>query len=151
LQGFWEEAMRGDWHDVDVWREHQRALLREAQMQWFAQTRRPELMEHLRKYRRLLSGFTGTIWELGRRVAPFRRAFPLDEEVNSSRAGSGLVEAVFEERGHPGHSSSVIEFHQEGEGYVIREVDLDTGDHILYLSTEEPEWAPWTWERKTHG
>jgi hypothetical protein len=48
-------------------------------------------------------------------------------------------------------SSSVIEFHQEEEGYVIREVDLGTGDHILYLSTEEPEWAAWIWERKTHG
>ena len=42
--------MQGDWHDVDVWREHQRDILREAQMQRFAQTRRPELMEHLRKY-----------------------------------------------------------------------------------------------------
>jgi hypothetical protein len=61
------------------------------------------------------------------------------------------VEGVFEERERPGHSRSVIEFHQEGEGYVIREVDLGTGDHILYLSTEEPEWASWIWERKTHG
>ena len=48
-------------------------------------------------------------------------------------------------------SSSVLELHREGDGYVIREVDLCTGDHILYLSTEEPEWAAWIWERKTHG
>ncbi len=48
-------------------------------------------------------------------------------------------------------SSSVIEFHQEEKGYVIREVDLGTGDHLLYLSTNKPEWATWIWERKTHG
>jgi hypothetical protein len=41
--------------------------------------------------------------------------------------------------------------HREGEGFVIREVDLGTGDHILYLSTEEPEWAAWIWEQKIHG
>jgi len=39
----------------------------------------------------------------------------------------------------------------KAEGYVIREVDLGTGDHILYLATEEPEWAAWIWEQKTHG
>jgi hypothetical protein len=44
----------------------------------------------------------------------------------------------------------VIELHREGGGYVIREVDLGTGDHILHLSTEEPEWAAWMWERKIH-
>ena len=47
-------------------------------------------------------------------------------------------------------SSSVIEFHREAGGYVIQEVDLGTGDSILYLSTEEPEWAAWIWEQKIH-
>jgi hypothetical protein len=61
------------------------------------------------------------------------------------------VEAIFEERARPVRSSSVLEFNREGAGYVIREVDLGTGDHILYLSAEEPEWAAWTWERKTQG
>ena len=62
-----------------------------------------------------------------------------------------MLEAVFEEGAPSVRSSSVIELHREGEGYVIREVDLGTGDHILYLSTEEPEWAAWIWEQKTHG
>jgi hypothetical protein len=57
---------------------------------------------------------------------------------------AGLVEAQV-------RPSSVIEFHQEVEGYVIREVDLGTGDHILYLSTEEPERAAWIWERTVRG
>jgi hypothetical protein len=91
------------------------------------------------------------ISKLRRRVVSPPRAFPPDEEIAPSEAGSGLVEAVFEERAPRVHSSSVIELHREGEGYVIREVDLGTGDHVLYLSTEEPEWAAWIWERKTHG
>jgi hypothetical protein len=61
------------------------------------------------------------------------------------------VEAIFEESAPRVRAGSVIELHRDGEEYVIREVDLGTGDHILYLLTEEPEWAAWIWERKTHG
>jgi hypothetical protein len=42
----------------------------------------------------------------------------------------------------------VIELHREAEGFVIREVDLSTGENILYLPTGEPEWATWIWEQK---
>jgi hypothetical protein len=135
--------MQGGWHDFDVWRERQRDLLREAEDRRFARAARPDWRERLGEYRSLLRRFSGRILELGRQVMPSHRAFPLDEDVAPSRTGAGLVEAQV-------RSSSVIEFHQEGEGYVIREVDLGTGDHILYLSTEEPEWAAWIWERKTH-
>ncbi len=141
--------MQDGWHDFDIWREYQRDLLREAEARRIARTGRPDWMERFGDYRRLLSRFTGVIRGLGRRIAS-RRVFP-PEEITPSRAKSGLVEAIFEERARPVPSSSVIEFHREGEGYVIREVDLGTGDHILYLSTEEPEWAAWIWERKTHG
>ena len=138
--------MQGGWHDFDIWRDHQRDLLREAEAQRLA---RPERRERLGKFRLLLDRFAGRILGLGRRVASPRRAFPPDEEVVPSGAGSGLVEAIFEQR--PVRSSSVIEFHHEEEGYIIREVDLGTGDHILYLSTEEPEWAAWIWDLKTRG
>jgi hypothetical protein len=149
LQGFQEERMQGGWHDLDLWRERQRDLLREAEARRISRTGRPDWIERLGGYRRVLSGFTGVIRGLGRRIAS-RRVFP-PEEITPSRAESGLVEAIFEERACPVPSSSVIEFHREGEGYVIREVDLGTGDHILYLSTEEPEWAAWIWDQKTHG
>ena len=138
--------MQGGWHDLDIWREHQRDLLREAEARRIARTGRPDWMERLGGYRR---EFTGVIRGLGRWIAS-RRAFP-PEEITPSRVESGLVEAIFEERARPVPSSSVIEFHREEEGYVIREVDLGTGDHILYLSTEEPEWAAWIWDQKTHG
>ena len=142
--------MQGGWHDLDLWRGRQRDLLKEAETRRLARTRRPDWKERLGAYRRLLSGFKGVIRGLGSRIAS-PRVFPPDEEITPSSAKSGLVEAIFEERARPVPSSSVIEFHREGEGYVIREVDLGTGDHLLYLSTEEPEWAAWIWERKTHG
>jgi hypothetical protein len=143
--------MQGGWHDFDYWRERQRDLLREAEARRLARTRRPGWTERLGNYRHLLSRFTSRIREVGRRAVSSRGAFPPDEEVSPSGARAGLVEAVFEERAPSVRSGSVIELHREGEGYVIREVDLGTGDHILYLSTEEPEWAAWIWEQKTHG
>jgi hypothetical protein len=142
--------MQGGWHDFDIWREHQRELLREAEAHRFARAARPDWRERLSKYHNLLDRFAGRILRLGRRVSPSRGALPPDEEVAPSGMGAGLVEAIFEERAPRVRSGSVIELHREGEGYVIREVDLGTGDHILYLSTEEPEWAAWIWERKTH-
>jgi hypothetical protein len=138
-----EERMQGGWHDLDIWRERQRGLLGEAEAQRLARAARPDWRERLGKYHGLLERFSGRLLGLGRRVAPSRRAFPLDEEVVPSGTEAGLVEAQV-------RSSSVIEFHREAEGYVIREVDLGTGDNILYLSTEEPEWAAWIWERKIH-
>jgi len=143
--------MQGGWHDFDYWRERQRDLLREAETQRLARTRRPDVTERLENYRGLLSRFMDRIGGLGRRAISSRGAFPPDEEVTPLGARAGLVEAVFEERAPFVRSSSVIELHREGEGYVIREVDLGTGDHILYLSTEEPEWAARIWEQKTHG
>ena len=139
--------MQGGWHDLDLWRERQRDLLKEAEARRISQMMRPDWMERLEGYWR---GFTGVIRGLGRRIAS-RGVFPQDEEIRPSRAESGLVEAIFEERACPVPSSSVIEFHREGEGYVMREVDLGSGDHILYLSTEEPEWAAWIWDQKTNG
>ena len=135
--------MQGGWHDIDIWRERQREFLKEAEVRRLAQAGRPRT-ERFGDYRRLLSRFADRIIGLGSRVAPSREVVP-------SGGRSGLVEAIFEDRAPSVRSSSVIEFHREGEGYVIREVDLGTGDHILYLSTEEPEWAAWIWERKTHG
>lgn len=135
--------MQDGWHDFDLWRERQRGLLREAEAQRFARAARPDWREHLGKYYRLFDEFAGRILGLGREVVPSHRAFPPNEEVAPSGTGAGLVEAQV-------RSSSVIEFHQEEEGYVIREVDLCTGNHIFYLSTEEPEWAAWIWERNTH-
>jgi hypothetical protein len=136
--------MQGSWHDFDVWRERQRGLLREAEARRLAQSGRPGWRERLEKYRGPLERFSSRILGLGRRVVPSHEIIPPDEEVAPSGTGAGLVEAQV-------RSSSVIEFHQEEEGYVIREVDLGTGDHVLYLSTNEPEWAAWIWERKTHG
>jgi hypothetical protein len=135
--------MQGAWDDFDIWRQRQRDLLREAEANRLARAAHPDSRSRLGKYYRLLDGFAGRVLGLGRRVVPSHEAFPPDEEVAPSGTGAGLVEAQV-------RSSSVIEFHQEEEGYVIREVDLGTGDHILYLSTEEPEWAAWIWERKTH-
>jgi hypothetical protein len=136
--------MKGAWDDFDIWRQRQRDFLREAEANRLARAGHPDLKDRLGKYYRLLDGFAGRVLGLGRRVVPSHEALPPDEEVARSGRGAGLVEAHV-------RSSSVIEFHQEEEGYVIREVDLGTGDHILYLSTEEPEWAAWIWERKTHG
>jgi hypothetical protein len=135
--------MQGSWHDFDVWKEHQRDLLREAETRRLAQVVRPDWGERLEKIRSLLERFSSRILGLGRRVVPSHGILPPDEEVAPSGTGAGLVEVQV-------RSSSVIEFHQEEEGYVIREVDLGTGDHLLYLSTNEPEWAAWIWERKTH-
>jgi hypothetical protein len=143
--------MQSGWHDFDIWKEHQRDLLREAEARRLARAARPDWRERLSEYRGLLDGFVSRISGLGRRVVSSRRVLPPDEEINPSGSGAGLVEAVFEEGTRPLRSSSVIELHREEEGYVIREVNLSTGDHILYLSTEEPEWAAWIWKQKTHG
>ena len=142
--------MQGGWQDFDHWREHQRDLLREAEGQRIALTQRPGWTERLGDYRRLLSRFIDGIRGLSRRAASFRGTFPPEEEVAATGLRAGLVEAIFEEGAPSVRSSSVIELHREGEGYVIRQVDLGTGDHILYLSTEEPEWAAWIWEQKIH-
>jgi hypothetical protein len=150
LQVFWEGRMQGGWHDFDYWRGRQRELLEEAEARRLAQRRRPSWKEQLGDYLKLLGKFTSRIRGLGRPAVSSRRGFPPDEEVAPSGGRYGLVEAVFEERAPMVRSSSVIELHREGEGYVIREVDLGTGDHILHLSTEEPEWAAWMWERKIH-
>ncbi len=122
-------------------------FLREAEMRRLARAGGPDWTTHLGGYRPLLSGFVGRILSVGEYAASSPAALPTSGEVVPS--GAGLVEAVFEERTRPIRSSSVIEFHREGEGYVIREVDLGTGDHILYLNTEEPNWAAWIWEQKT--
>jgi hypothetical protein len=143
--------MQGGWHDFEIWRERQIDLLEEAEAQRLARAARPSWRERLGKYRSLLDRFGDGIVGVGRRVVPSRKIFPPDEEVTTSGTGAGLVEAIFEEKAPRVRSGSVIELHREGAGYVIREVDLGTGDHILYLSTEEPEWAAWIWERKTHG
>jgi hypothetical protein len=90
-----------------------------------------------------LDWFSARILGLGGQVVSSHKTFPPEEEVVSSGMEVGLVEAQVRSR-------SVIELHQEEEGYVIREVDLGTGDNILYLSTEEPEWAAWIWEQKVH-
>ncbi len=142
--------MQGGWHDFDYWRERQRDLLGEVEEQRLARTQRQGWTERLEDYRRLLGRFMNGIKGLSTRTVPSRGAFPPDEEVTSSGARAGLVEAIFEEGAPSVRSSSVIELHREAEGYVIREVDLGTGDHILYLSTEEPEWAAWIWEQKIY-
>ena len=143
--------MQGGWHQFETWREHQRDLLREAEAQRFARAARLDWRERLGKYHGLLDRFAGKILGLGRGVSPSYRTSPPDEELAPSETGAGLVEAIFEESAPRVRAGSVIELHREGEEYVIREVDLGTGDHILYLLTEEPEWAAWIWERKTHG
>jgi hypothetical protein len=143
--------MQGGWHDFDYWRERQRDLLGEVEEQRLARTQRQGWTERLEDYRRLLGRFMNGIKGLSTRTVPSRGAFPPDEEVTSSRARAGLVEAIFEEGAPSVRSSSVIELHREAEGYVIQEVDLGTGDHILYLSTEEPEWAAWIWEQRSTG
>ncbi len=142
--------MQGGWHDFEIWREHQRDLLGEAEAQRLARAARPDWRERLGRCRHLLERFGGRVLGLGGRVVPSSKVFPPDEGVAPSGKGAGLVEAIIEERARPLRSSSVIELHREAEGYVIREVDLGTGDNILYLSTEEPEWAAWIWERKIH-
>ncbi len=135
--------MQGGWHDFDIWRERRRDLLGEAEARRLARVARPDWRGRLEKYRPLLDWFSGGIPRLGRRSELPRKAFSPVEEVLSSGTEAGLVEVQV-------RSSSVIELHQEEEGYVIREVDLGTGDNILYLSTEEPEWAAWIWEQKIH-
>jgi hypothetical protein len=142
--------MQGGWHDFDYWRQRQRDLLGEVEEQRLARTQRPGWTERLGDFRRLLSRFAASIKGLGRRAVSSRRVFPPDEEVTASGAQVGLVEAIFDVGAPSVRPSSVIELHREGEGYVIREVDLGTGDHILYLSTEVPEWATWIWEQKIH-
>jgi hypothetical protein len=122
-------------------------FLREAETRRLARAGRPDWATHLGGYRRLLSTFVGRILGLREYAASSPAALPTSGEVVPS--GAGLVEAVFAKRTRPIRSNSVIEFHREGEGYVIREVDLGTGDHILYLNTEEPNWAAWIWEQKT--
>jgi hypothetical protein len=143
--------MQGGWRDFDYWRERQRDFLGEAEARRLVRAGRPGRTGRLGKYRPLLSSVAEMIKDLGRRVVSSPGAFPPDEEVVSPGGTSGLVEAVFENKDPLVRSSSVIELHREGEGYVIRQVDLGTGDHILYLSTEEPEWAAWIWEQKVHG
>jgi hypothetical protein len=135
--------MQGGWQEFEIWRERQRGLLREAEARRFAREVRPDWRERFGQYLGLLDRFSARILGLSREVITSHRALPPDEEDAPSAQGTGLVEAQV-------RSSSVIEFHQEEEAYVVREVDLGTGDDILYLSTEEPEWAAWIWERKTH-
>jgi hypothetical protein len=135
--------MQGGGHDFGIWRERQRELLGEAEARRLARGVRPDWRGRVGHYLGLLDRFCARILGLGREVITSHRAFPPYEEVAPSVTGTGLVEAQV-------RSSSVIEFHQQEEAYVIREVDLGTGDDILYLSTEEPEWAAWIWERKTH-
>ncbi len=135
--------MQGGWHDFDIWRERRREILGEAEAQRLARAARPDWRGRLEKYRSLLDWFSARILGTGREAIPSGKAFPPDEEVVSSGMEVGLVGAQV-------RSSSVIEFHREAEGYVIQEVDLGTGDNILYLSTEEPEWAAWIWEQKIH-
>jgi len=135
--------MQGGWHDFDIWRERRRDLLREAEAQRLARAARPDRRGGLEKYRPVLERFGDRVLGLWRQAIPSRKAFPPDEEFVPSGTGAGLVEAQV-------RSSSVIELHREEESYVIREVDLGTGDDILYLSTEEPEWAAWIWEQKIH-
>src|SRR5918995_948593 len=132
--------MQGGWHDFEIWRDRRRELLEEAEARRLARAARPDRRERFEKYRPLLERFGDRIFKLGREAIPSRKAFPPEEDVVASGAEVGLVEAQV-------RSSSVIEFHQEERGYVIREVDLGTGDDILYLSTDEPEWAAWIWER----
>jgi hypothetical protein len=141
--------MQGGWQNFEIWRDHQRGLLEEAEARRLARAVRPDWRGRLGESYRLLDSFAGRILGLGRRAVPSRKALPPAEEV--ATPATGLVEAIIDERAAPLRSSSVIELHREAEGYVIREVDLGTGDNILYLSTEEPEWAAWIWERKTHG
>ena len=143
--------MQGGWHDFEIWRERQRDLRKEAEAQRLARVVRPDWGERLGKYGGLLERFGCRILGLGRRVVHSGRTFPADEEVIPSGMNAGLVGAIIEERAGALRSSSVIELHRKPEGYVIREVDLGTGENILYLSTEEAEWAAWIWERKTHG
>jgi hypothetical protein len=132
--------MHGAWYEFDIWRQRQSDLLGEAEAHRLARAARPVSRDRLGRYYRRLESFAGGI--LGRGLVPSRRGIPAEEEVALS--GAGLVEALV-------GSSSVIELHQEEQGYVIREVDLSTGDHLLYLCTEEPECAAWIWARKTHG
>ena len=136
--------MQGGWHDFDIWRERRRELLEEAEARRLTRAARPDWRERLEKYRPLLERFGGRRLGLGREAVPPRKAFPAEEEVVFSGTEVGLVEAQV-------RSSSVIELHQEKSGYVIREVDLGTGEDILYLSTDEPEWAAWIWEQKIHS
>ena len=135
--------MQGGRHDFEFWRERQRGLLGEAEARRLARAVRPDWRERFGQYLGLLDRFSARILGLGREVVTSHRAFPPNEEIAPSVTRTGLVEAQV-------RSSSVIEFHQEEEGYVIREVDLSTGDDILYLSTEEPEWAAWIWDLKIH-
>ena len=132
--------MHGAWYEFDIWRQRQSDLLREAEAHRLARTAHSDLRDRLGRYYRVLESFAGRI--LGRGVVPSQRGFPAQEGVAPS--GAGLVEAQVA-------SSSVIEFHHEEQRYMIREVDLSTGDHLLYLCTEEPECAAWIWARKTHG
>ncbi len=136
--------MQGGWHDFDIWRERSRELLEEAEGRRLARASRPDWRGRLERHRSLLERFGGRILGLGSKAVPPHRPLPPEEEVVTPRTELGLVEAQV-------RSSSVIEFHREAEGYVIQEVDLGTGDQILYLSTEEPEWAAWIWEQKIHG
>ena len=142
--------MQGGRHDFEIWRERQRGLLGEAEARRLARAVRPDWRERFGQYLGLLDRFSARILGLGREVVTSHRAFPPNEEVATPGTEAGLVEAIIDERARPFRSSSVIEFHREAEGYVIREVDLSTGDDILYLSTEEPEWAAWIWDLKIH-
>ncbi len=47
--------MQGGWHAFDYWRKRNRDLLKDAEAQRLARTRRPDSTERLGDYRRLLS------------------------------------------------------------------------------------------------
>jgi hypothetical protein len=145
-RGFGEDKVHGCWYDFEASRERQRDFLREAEARRLA---RAAKARGARAGSRLFAALDGRIRELMGPLMPAGKEIPPDEESTVLSARHGLVDAVFEEGVRSVRSSSVIEFRREAEGYVIREVDLLTGDDVLYLSTEEPEWAAWIWRQKT--
>jgi hypothetical protein len=140
--------MHGCWHDFEASRERQRDILREAEALRLARTVRVHGGRP-----RWSSGPLGVIGAkiraYLRRLAPSGNALPPDNQTAVSGADNGSAGAVFEEGVYSLRPSSVIELRREAEGYVVHEVDLLTGDDVLYLSTEEPEWAAWIWTQKT--
>lgn len=142
--------MHGGWYDIEASRERQRDFAREAEAQRLARAAAKARGGRAGSHYRLLGAIDERIRTFLGRLTPAGGEILPDNETAVSSTGHGLVGAVFEEGICSERSSSVIEFRREAEGYVIREVDLLTGDDVLYLSTEEPEWAAWIWRQKTH-
>jgi hypothetical protein len=147
---FGEEKMHGCWHDFEASRERQRDILREAEVRRLARAAGKKPRE-TRPWSalRLLRALDGKLREFLRPLVPTGGEIPPEDEAAVPSAGDGLVGAAFEEGVYSLRPSSVIELRREAEGYVVHEVDLLTGDDVLYLSTEEPEWAAWIWNQKT--